>query len=228
MIAMPSRSSSASASVPSYTVLAPSSATISSAATRPGWSEQVAADEQLPARRVDVRAAARAHDPGEHLERASVRRRQLDVLAGEPERGLDDARPRHAPELAPERVDPGGQAGDGARGRPDEVGHDLLAEDDRDLDELPGAEGTAAKQSRWRAREPSKTARVPAGEQAAHHRLGDARGERHRGGRVARRAAVGEDLGADRGRRRMSRRNACLSCAPSRRLPHATGRRTAK
>ena len=41
--------------------------------------------------------------------------------------------------------------------------------------------------------------RVAAGEEPAHDRLGDARGERHRHDRIRRGPAVGEDLGADLG-----------------------------
>ena len=73
-----------------------------------------------------------------------MRGRQLDALAGEPKRGLDEAAPGQPAVRAPERVEARREARHGARGRPDRVVDDLLAEGDRQLERArsPSPDGT--------------------------------------------------------------------------------------
>ncbi len=142
----------------------------------------------------------------------------------EPERRLDEPRPRKAAVRVPELAEPGGDAGHRARRRPDRVVDELRAERHVEVDELRlmplGAEardGAEAVEVPRGAGRRVVVDRVAAAEQPGHHRLGDARRERRRNRRVGGAAAVGEDLGARRRRRGMpgraswpARRAGCL------------------
>ena len=129
--------------------------------------------------------------------------------------GSTSRAPRQPAVRAPQRAEPGGHAGHGARRRADRVVHELRAERHLELEQLrlarrraePGHRAEAVEVAR-RAGRRVEVDRVAAAEQPGHHRLGDARREARRDGGVGGRAAVGEDLGAGRRRRRMPGRDA--------------------
>ena len=187
---------------------APSAASDSSAVTSPGCSSTLARFEQRAARRVHARAFAHRHHRLEHREARDVRRRHRDAVAREPQRRLDEPRPRQPAVRVPQLAEPGGHARHRARRGADRVVHELRAERHLEVHELrlaplgaePGHRAEAVEVARGAGRR-VVVDRVPAAEQPGHHRLGDARRERRRNRRVGGAAAVGEDLGA-RGRRR--------------------------
>ena len=63
-------------------------------------------------------------------------RRHRHSLVCQSQRRGDESRPGEPAVLAPERVEPGGEAGHGAGGRADGVVNELLAERDVELEEL--------------------------------------------------------------------------------------------
>ena len=149
-----------------------------------------------------------------------MRRRELDALAGEASRRLDEPGPGETAVLAPEGDEPRRESGHAARRGPDGVVDELRTERHLELHELGVARGRTEAGHRHEAVEvacpPSsgvEVDRVPASEQARHHRLGDARRERRGDRRVARGAAFFENLDSRSRRRRMSRRHACLDHA---------------
>ena len=91
----------------------------------PGLHEPIARLEKLAARRSRSGALAHRHDRREHREARGVGGRHRDAVAGESERRLDEPRPRQAAVPLPERVEPGGHAGHGARADPDGVVDEL-------------------------------------------------------------------------------------------------------
>ena len=103
---------------------------------QPRLLEPVAGPEQPPARRVDPRPLVHRVDRREHLEAGGVRRRHRHAFAGEPERRLDEARPRQPAVRAPQGVEAGRHARHRARRRPDRVVDELLTERHVDVDEL--------------------------------------------------------------------------------------------
>ena len=144
-----------------------------------------------------------------------MRRGHGDARSRQAQRGLDETPPRERPGASPKLVDPRRDAGNGAGGGAHEVVHQLLAEGNRELLEIrrlgrPAEPGHGHEEvehlrpisSRF---EPEG---IAAARDARHHGLRDARGEhgRHRG--VRRRPALGEDLEARLGRRRMACSNA--------------------
>ncbi len=157
-----------------------------------------------------------------------MRRRHRHAVAREPQRRLDEPRPRQAPVRAPEGVEPGGQPGHGAGRRPDRVRDGLLAERDRELlHRRAGArrhsdEAVEVSHGAGRAVEVD---RMAAAEEPRHDGLGDAGRERGGHDRVRRGAPVGEHLGACGRRRRMAggdRRR------PARRRAYAHATRSAR
>ena len=196
-----------------------------------GLVEELACSKRAPVAREDLRTALQREELAEHLERRSVHLGKRNALgARAPERGshsrFHGSRPSRSGELTQRR----GKARHGARRGTDRVHDGLVAEGDRELGELADADGIAAKPSRFRTLVPSNTMAWHPDEQPAHHRLGDAGGERHRDHGVGGGAAVDEDLETHLGRRRMTRRNsrphgrhaliaASCQCAPAAKRP---------
>ena len=109
-------------------------------------------------------------------------------------------------EPLPERPEPRRKTRHAARPRPDRVVDDLLAERNAEVDRR----STLPRRNRDEAVQvdrfpPVPVDRVPAAEEPRHHRLGHARGEAGRDGRVGGGAALLEDLDPGRDRRRMPR-----------------------
>ncbi len=104
---------------------------------------------------------------------------------------------------SPERAEARREAGNPARGDADRVVHQLLAERHLQLDQLgvssfaaePG-DGDEAVEVRRLPGAGVVVDAVAAAQEAGHHGLGDARGERRRDRRVGGASALGEDLGA--------------------------------
>ena len=112
----------------------------------------------------------------------------------------------------PERVQPSGHARHAARSDPDRVVHELDAEGNLELEQRHGL--ALASQPRHRdeaveVRDPAargvEVNRVPAAEQARHHRLGDARGQAGGHDGVCGAASLLEDLGSGLGCRGVAR-----------------------
>ncbi len=196
-------SSSARPIVPSYTPRGPSSASDSSAGTRPGCLSRSPSSRTRAAGRVDLRALVHRHHRLQHPQTGRVRRRHRDGRPREPQSRLDETRPGQAPVLVPERVEPRRDARDPARADADGVVDELRPErhlelDERDLAALasqPGNRDEAVEVAR-RPRGGVEVDPVPAAEQAGHHGLGHT-GRKSRGHRgVGRVPALGEDLRA--------------------------------
>jgi hypothetical protein len=133
---------------------------------------------------------------------------ERDSAARELQRGLDESLPRQPPEPLPQLAQRGRQARDRTRRRPDRVDDDLLAERDGHLEHVADLGGHGREPVDVGDARTVEDDRVAPREEPAHHRLSDARGERHGDDRVRGRAAVGEDLDPDLGRGRMPRRYA--------------------
>ena len=149
-----------------------------------------------PVAREELGAALERVEPAEHLERARVHRGQRNTGARQaraPARtsrfqGSRPSRSQSSPSAAgsPGTAHDAGPIAYTTSSSPKAIGSSASS---------PSPEGTAAKPSRFMHARAVEHDRVAPGEEAAHHRLGDARRERHRDDRVRRRAAVGEDLG---------------------------------
>ena len=131
-----------------------------------------------------------------------MRSRHRDARSREPQRRLDECRPRQSPVRAPQLVEPGGQAGHRARRCADRVVHELLAERHLELRHRRAGAGRHRDEAVEVARLTGcrvEVDRVAAAEQARHHGLRDTRRERRRDGGVGGIAAGGEDLDAGLG-----------------------------
>ena len=150
--------------------------------------------------------------PGQPFPYISGLSMSLGVFVREPERRRADLRPRQPPVHSPQRVESCRHARNGARGGPDGVVDELLAEGDLQLDERR----TGSARNRTEAVQVSDCSgrrvevdRVTASQQAGHDRL------RHTGGKaggdrgVRGRSACLQDLDPGGGRRRMARGDGC-------------------
>ncbi len=194
-------SSSESASVPSYALRGPSSATSSSARTRPGCWSVAPAGRSVPVGGVDARALVHRHDrlrssPGMRRAPAGTRRRSGRGAgpARRPAPRADARAPRAAPRARPGA--PGrrtrrcrrssGRSRSRTRSRPRAA-----------LSRAARRRGPGRRRSSRgseRGRSAVEVDRVAAAEQPGHDRLGDARGERGRDRRVGGRATLLENL----------------------------------
>ncbi len=175
----------------------------------------VARLEEPAARCVDAPALAHGHDGREHGETPGVCRRHGNAGRGEPQRGLHEPLPGQSPAPAPELFQARRDAGDGARGRADEVVDELVLEGHGELREHGRLALWAQAGDRH---EEVEDLRVPAsrldpnGIAAArdpgHHGLGHARRKRRRDRGVGGRPALREDLETGLGRRRVACSNA--------------------
>ena len=137
-----------------------------------------------------------------------------DAVTREPQRRLDEAPPGQPAVRLPQRAEARGDAGHGARRGPDGVVDELLAEGHLEVDELGPLPLDPEARDRAEAVEVADGAgrrlvvnRMPAAEEARHHRLGhaarEAGGDRGVGGAPA----VVEDLRAGGGGRGMAGRD---------------------
>ena len=168
----------------------------------PGLVEQVAGLERPPRRGVDA-PAVRLHreDRRQHGEARGVGGRHRDAAARDPERRLDEPRPRQPAEARVQRSEPARNARHRAGPGTDGVVDELLAEGDFQLDRrCAGSRGHVDEEVEIPGVAPVPVDRMPTAEQAGHHRLGDAGCEAGRNRRVGGRAPVLEDL--DPGRHR--------------------------
>jgi len=109
-----------------------------------------------------------------------VSRREVDAVARELQRRLNEPPPRQPSVLAPKRLETGGQSGHGARRRTDGVMNELRAERDVEVDQLglarlvlQAGHGDEAVEI---ANAPARglvVDRVTASQKSRHHRLGD-------------------------------------------------------
>ena len=139
-----------------------------------------------------------------------MRRRHLHACAGKPECRGAEVGPGKPAVLAPERVEPGGDARHGAGGRSDRVVDELLAEGNLELEQLAAATARHGAEAVEEARPPGRRVpvdRVPAAEQPSHDRLRDAGGEAGGNRGVRCRAADLQNLDSCLSRRGMARSN---------------------
>ena len=144
-----------------------------------------------------MRRPVRLHreDRRQHREARGVGGRHRHAGARDPERGLDHPRPRQPAEARVQGSEPARQARNSARAGPDRVVDELLAERDLQLHRRRSrSRGHVDEAVEVPGLGPVPVDRVPTAEQAGHHRLGDARGETGRNGRIRRGSALFEDL----------------------------------
>ena len=119
----------------------------------------------------------------------------VHAAAGEPERRLDEPRPRQAAVPSPERVEAGRKPRYGAGARPDRVMDELLSERHLQRDgRRTVTRGHVDEAVEEPGLVPVPVDRMAAAEETGHHRLGDARREAGGNRCVGRRTAFLEDL----------------------------------
>ena len=184
-----------------------------------GLLQPPAGTKQRAVRRIDPRARVHRHHGCQHRQAGGVRRREVDAVARQAQRGLDEALPLQPAVRSPEQLEPGGHSGNGARCRAHCVVHELLAERHVEVEQLGRMLPLARAETRHRDEEVEVPGlagrgvpvdRVPAAEEAGHHCLRDTGGEAGRDRRVRRRAALLEDLPACVRRRRVPGCNASI------------------